>query len=625
MKRILSVVLSVIMAFSAMSVSFGAYASEQTRGGGLYDFMSQSSSDGNVLTAYFDHKLRNSADPTVLQNSKSVKYKGTYYYSDGYQLYNRMRVNIDNRDENVTLYYLADGKLGDTKIKNTLKNTMFNACDARISKTTTDGDYAYWNLYGFSVNDITYNKSGGKYCYRIKFKLYYNATKAQEEMVDKEVAKFVNSVDTKKLSDFDIMVKIRNYICDNAQYDYAAVNNSVTLQWSNRYAYAFSAYGIFCRGKAVCQGYALAFYRLTKELGFDCRFVSSDPSEGCHAWNIVKLDGKFYFVDCTWDDSSSYGDDLFLTTYKGIRYYDTSNDEHLLDPTYYNNSYFKTNYEKYFATDEYNPSASGVLSTATAYVSSKSYSYTGNNVTPGVTVKTSSQTLQKGTDYTVSYSNNKATGLASVKITGVGKYAGSSVVRNFYINPSVMSAPTEAATSASSITLKWSKPKSGCTGYWIYQYKNGAWTWIKTISNPSTLQYEVPKLSAATTYSFKIKPYKRVNRRNIAPGLSSGFIATTRPTGVTLSSLSTSKKSVTVKWKKVASSGYQVQYSTSSSMKNAKNTYTNKKTLSKKISSLKKGKKYYFRVRAYKTYKDASGKSRTRYGSWSSKKAITVK
>ena len=88
MKRILSVVLSVIMAFSAMSVSFGAYASEQTRGGGLYDFMSQSSSDGNGLTAYFDHKLRNSADPTVLQNSKSVKYKGTYYYSDGYQLYN---------------------------------------------------------------------------------------------------------------------------------------------------------------------------------------------------------------------------------------------------------------------------------------------------------------------------------------------------------------------------------------------------------------------------------------------------------------------------------------------------------------------------------------------------------
>ena len=105
---------------------------------------------------------------------------------------------------------------------------------------------------------------------------------------------------------------------------------------------------------------------------------------------------------------------MFLTTYKGIRYYDTSNDEHLLDRTYYNNAYFKTNYEKYFATEEYNPSASGVLSTATAYVSSKSYSYTGNNVTPGVTVKTSSQTLQKGTDYTVSYSNNKATGLASV-------------------------------------------------------------------------------------------------------------------------------------------------------------------------------------------------------------------
>ena len=100
----------------------------------------------------------------------------------------------------------------------------------------------------------------------------------------------------------------------------------------------------------------------------------------------------------------------------------------------------------------------------------------------------------------------------------------------------------------------------------------------------------MPKLSAATTYSFKIKPYKRVNRRNLAPGLSSGFVATTRPTGVKLSSLSTSKKSVTVKWKKVASSGYQVQYSTSSSMKKAKNTYTNKKRFPKKYLRSKRAK-----------------------------------
>ena len=624
MKRILSVVLSVIMAFSAMSVSFGAYASEQTRGGGLYDFMSQSSSDGNGLTAYFDHKLRNSADPTVLQNSKSVKYKGTYYYSDGIQLYNRMRVNIDNRDEDVTLYYLSKSKLSDNAVISTIKTTMFNACDDRISKTTTDGDYAYWSLFKFGINDIVYNKTDSGYCYRIKCQLFYLASKSQEESVDKVVANFVNSVDTKKMSDFDILVKIRNFICDNAQYDYSAVQNEVTLNWSNRYAYAFSAYGVLCKGKGVCQSYALAFYRLAKELGFDCRFVSSDPEEGCHAWNIVKLDGKCYFVDCTWDDQLNT-DELFLTTYDGIQMYDSKDHEHVLDPTYYNNSDFKTKYQKYFATEEYDPKASGVLSTTTVYLSSKSYSYTGNNITPGVTVKTKSQTLQKGTDYTVSYSNNKLTGLATVKITGIGEYAGSYSVRNFYIVPPKMSAPTEAATSDSSITLKWSKVGGDYTGYAIYQYKNGAWTWIKTISNSSTLQYEVPKLSASTTYSFKIKPYKRVNRRNISPGLSSGFVATTRPVKATVSSLSTSKKSVTVKWKKIAASGYQIQYSTASNMKNAKSVYTDGKSQSKKVSSLKKGKKYYFRVRAYKTYKDASGKTRTRYGSWSGKKSITVK
>ena len=91
-----------------------------------------------------------------------------------------------------------------------------------------------------------------------------------------------------------------------------------------------------------------------------------------------------------------------------------------------------------------------------------------------------------------------------------------------------------------------------------------------------------------------------------------------------MSSLSTKAKAVTVKWKKVKCSSYQIQYSTSSSMKGAKTLSVSPSSTSKKISKLKKGKKYYFRIRAVK--KSTSGsKSYNYYTNWSSKKSITVK
>ena len=52
-----------------------------------------------------------------------------------------------------------------------------------------------------------------------------------------------------------------------------------------------------------------------------------------------------------------------------------------------------------------------------------SVSFTGSNITPSVTVKVAGRTLTSGTDYTVSYSNNKNVGKATVKITGKGNYS----------------------------------------------------------------------------------------------------------------------------------------------------------------------------------------------------------
>ena len=91
------------------------------------------------------------------------------------------------------------------------------------------------------------------------------------------------------------------------------------------------------------------------------------------------------------------------------------------------------------------------------------------------------------------------------------------------------------------------------------------------------------------------------------------------------SSISTKAKTVTLKWKKVKCSGYEIQYSTNKSMKNAKKVTASSNATSKKTSKLKKGKTYYFRIRAYKEYTNTSGKTVKCYSSWSPKKSIKCK
>ncbi|MFR5876944.1 MAG: fibronectin type III domain-containing protein [Eubacterium sp.] len=96
------------------------------------------------------------------------------------------------------------------------------------------------------------------------------------------------------------------------------------------------------------------------------------------------------------------------------------------------------------------------------------------------------------------------------------------------------------------------------------------------------------------------------------------------PKSTSISKLTAKKKGFTVKWKKQATqtTGYQIQYSTDKNFKKNNKTVTisKNKTTSKTISKLKSKKKYYVRIRTYKT---VSGTKY--YSSWSKAKSITTK
>ena len=96
------------------------------------------------------------------------------------------------------------------------------------------------------------------------------------------------------------------------------------------------------------------------------------------------------------------------------------------------------------------------------------------------------------------------------------------------------------------------------------------------------------------------------------------------PKGTTVSKLTAAKKGFTVKWKKqkTQTSGYQIQYSLNKNFKKGNKTVTVRgvKATTKKIAKLKAKKKYYVRVRTYRTVKGL-----TYFSTWSKAKAVTTK
>ncbi len=69
---------------------------------------------------------------------------------------------------------------------------------------------------------------------------------------------------------------------------------------------AHDAYGALVEGRAVCQGYSDAIKLLCDYYNIPCVCISGTANGGGHMWNAVQMDdGKWYFIDCTWDDQES--------------------------------------------------------------------------------------------------------------------------------------------------------------------------------------------------------------------------------------------------------------------------------------------------------------------------------
>ena len=230
--------------------------------------------------------------------------------------------------------------------------------------------------------------------------------------------------------------------------------------------------------------------------------------------------------------------------------------------------------------------------------------YTGKPITQNVSVKLIDKTLKKGTDYTVSYKNNINAGTATITVTGIGNYSGT-VSKTFRIDAKKITPKVALSKTSFNYNAKVQKP---------------------TV----TVKYGTKKLSSSA-YSVKFTTgCKNVGAYTVKVTLKGNYSGsksvsyTINPKNTTLSKVTGGKKQFKASWKKYTTqtTGYQIQYSTDKSFKKSTKTATVKKnnTTSSTVKNLSANKKYYVRIRTYKT---VSGKNY--YSSWSGSKTVITK
>ena len=171
---------------------------------------------------------------------------------------------------------------------NTVSNRIVDGAVEHTEKCSgQEGDALRWG-YGGYEQEISMDSVSAEITYTF---LYYT-TYEQEQELTWAVNKAIKSMGLDGQKDYDKILLIHDYICDSVDYENDGTQDNIR----------FTAYGALCKGRAVCQGYAVLFYRMCKEAGVSVRVIAGMGDGQPHAWNIAKssMDG-YYNVDCTWD------------------------------------------------------------------------------------------------------------------------------------------------------------------------------------------------------------------------------------------------------------------------------------------------------------------------------------
>ena len=204
-------------------------------------------------------------------------------------------VSSMNELENRVIKSLEQGKTEESFYLKGINTEQLEKVNANL-----DGYYGYvksyyiakWPQKGLYQTKLNYELSDNYYA-------YYHLTKGLDISEHEEAQKLaqkaqqvIDEVIKEGMNDFEKEQVIHDYIIKQGQYAFLTGEKEED---------SYDAKGILLEGKGVCSSYSESMQLLLSLAGVESKIILG-KADIDHSWNLVKLDGKWYHVDATWDD-----------------------------------------------------------------------------------------------------------------------------------------------------------------------------------------------------------------------------------------------------------------------------------------------------------------------------------
>ena len=172
----------------------------------------------------------------------------------------------------------------------------------------TDAFYEAYNqnpLCGI-IDSLNYNYS--KNALLVEYVLDKDSTIEMQNASIEKACEIIEEIIDNDMTDFEKENAINTYLCENAEYndeimDYINPNGTISSDAVYDFANSFTPYGVLVENLGVCESYSEAFLLLCQAAGIDAIIETGKLGGVNHEWNRVKIDGSWYIMDVTNNDS----------------------------------------------------------------------------------------------------------------------------------------------------------------------------------------------------------------------------------------------------------------------------------------------------------------------------------
>jgi transglutaminase/protease-like cytokinesis protein 3 len=180
-----------------------------------------------------------------------------------------------------------------------IDRSLTNQMGQIMLKAIWADDYVHYIIRSYSYSMRMTSTSA-----TLTVRIGYLESKEQTAYVQAKIQNILKQIIKPGMNEIEKEKAIHDYIVTHVAYDTKLKE--------------YTAYSALTKGIIVCQGYATLTQRMMQNAGIESRIVTGSGDGVSHAWNKVKIDGKWYDLDVTWDDPVPDKPGRVLYTYYNV-------------------------------------------------------------------------------------------------------------------------------------------------------------------------------------------------------------------------------------------------------------------------------------------------------------------